>query len=214
MKAFMRLHPRLLFATFLGIITFFMVRPGHSPLTAALVAWDMACWVWIASMLLMMGGTTPARMRETAGEEDVGAAVVLFFVCIAAGMSVAGVIFELASAGSTKGYATWHYLLAIATVAGSWFAVGLVYTTHYAHAYYGADESSRPLRFPESPASPGYWDFLYFAFTISAAAATSDVEVMTTSMRRLVTVHSVLGFFFNAAIIGFSINMLAGALGH
>lgn len=214
MKSFLRLHPRLLAAALLGVVMFFIVRPGHSPLTAGLVAWDTACWVWIASMLLMMAGATTARIRETAGEEDVGAAVVLSFVCIAAGISVAGVIFELAAVGNAKAYAAWHYILAIATVAGSWFAVGLVYTTHYAHLYYVADEDERPLRFPGSPANPGYWDFLYFAFTISVAGQTSDVTVCDWQTRRLVVIHSVIGFLFNAAIIGFSINMLAGALGH
>ena len=49
---------------------------------------------------------------------------------------------------------------------------------------------------------------------VGTTAQTSDVEVLTTPMRRLVTAHSVLGFFFNAAIIGFSINLVAGAVGH
>jgi uncharacterized membrane protein len=99
-------------------------------------------------------------------------------------------------------------------VFGSWFAVGLAYTSHYAHVYYTSDAAVPPLVFPDAPKSPGYWDFLYFAFTISAAAATSDVNVNGWQMRRLVIVHSVIGFLFNAVIIGFSINMFAGAIAH
>jgi uncharacterized membrane protein len=54
---------------------------------------------------------------------------------------------------------------------------------------------------------------VYFAFTISVAAQTADVSVLTTDMRKLVVAHSVLGFLFNAAIIGFSINVFAGVVG-
>jgi len=45
------------------------------------------------------------------------------------------------------------------------------------------------------------------------AAQTSDVSVVTRDMRKVVVAHSVLGFLFNAAIIGFSINVFAGAIG-
>jgi len=73
---------------------------------------------------------------------------------------------------------------------------------------------SAPLRFADAAAAaPDYWDFLYFSFTIAAAAQTSDVSVVTRSMRKVVLSHSVLGFLFNAAIIGMSINVAAGLIG-
>ncbi|HEY0269345.1 MAG TPA: DUF1345 domain-containing protein, partial [Methyloradius sp.] len=62
--------------------------------------------------------------------------------------------------------------------------------------------------------TPDYWDFLYLAFTIAAAAQTSDVSVMTSSARKAVTAQSILSFLFNAAVIGLLINIAAGIIGN
>lgn len=214
MPVFLRLHPRLLVALAIGAVMFVLLRLERGPLTASLIAWNATCWSWIAMMAAMMSRREARHIRRIAAEEDVGAWLALLVVCVAAGMSVAAIVVELARAHEgPRIYSTFHYLLAAATVTGSWVAVGLAFTSHYAHLYYTADAEARPLRFPDDPPNPGYWDFLYFAFTISVAAQTSDVSVVTTDMRRLVVVQSVLGFLFNAAIIGFSINVFAGAVG-
>lgn len=211
---FTRLHPRLLTAAVLGIATYAWLRPGHAGLASFLVAWNVACWSWNGLIAQMMASRTPASRRERSGEEDVGAWVVLAFVCVAAAVSVGAIVMELASTpGGARSFTGFQYLLTGGTVAGSWLAVGFAFTSHYAHLYYAPGAQERPLRFPEGIEHPEFWDFLYFAFTISVAAQTSDVAVIGTPMRRLVIVHSVLGFAFNAAIIGFSINMFAGALG-
>ena len=214
MQSFLRLHPRLLLAAAIGAALFVALRGERGALTSSLVAWNAACWSWIAMMVRMMSRREAKHIQRIAAEEDVGAWLALAFVCVAAGMSMAAIVVELARAHEgSRIYGTFHYLLAAATVAGSWIAVGLAFTSHYAHLYYAAPAGARPLRFPEDPPNPGYWDFAYFAFTISVAAQTSDVSVVTTDMRRLVVVQSVLGFLFNAAIIGFSINVFAGAVG-
>ena len=51
---------------------------------------------------------------------------------------------------------------------------------------------------------------MYFSFTLSVAVQTSDVEVATREMRKAVLGHSLLGFLFNTAVLGFSINIAAG----
>ena len=215
MPVFLRLHPRLLISIAIGAVMFLLLYAQRGLLTASLIAWNATCWSWIVMMGAMMSRREARHIERISAEEDVGAWLALVFVCVAAGMSVAAIVMELARAhGGPRLYSTFHGLLAAATVAGSWIAVGLAFTSHYAHLYYTSGAQARPLRFPDDPANPGYWDFLYFAFTISVAAQTSDVLVVTTDMRRLVVVHSVLGFLFNAAIIGFSINVFAGAVGH
>jgi uncharacterized membrane protein len=214
MPSLLRLHPRLVIAIAIGVLVFLLLRAQRGPLTASLIAWNAACWSWIGMMAAMMSRREARHIERIAAEEDVGAWLALAFVCVAAGMSVAAIVMELARAhGTARLYGTFHYLLAAATVAGSWIAVGVAFTSHYAHLYYTSGAQPRPLRFPDDPANPGYWDFIYFAFTISVAAQTSDVSTLTTDMRRLVVVHSVLGFLFNVAIIGFSINVFAGAVG-
>ncbi|HZZ93912.1 MAG TPA: DUF1345 domain-containing protein [Usitatibacter sp.] len=210
----LRLHPRLLMAASIGIAAFLVLRAQRDPLTASLVAWNAGCWSWIAMMSTMMVRQEASRIQKIASEEDVGAWLALAFICISAVVSIAAIVFELANAREgPRLYSPFQYALTAATVMGSWIAVGLAFTSHYAHVYYTSGRRPRPLRFPEDPPSPGYWDFLYFAFTISVAAQTSDVLVVTSDMRKLVVAHSVLGFLFNAAIIGFTINVFAGAVG-
>ncbi|MGO7536959.1 DUF1345 domain-containing protein, partial [Rhizobium leguminosarum] len=48
-------------------------------------------------------------------------------------------------------------------------------TIHYAHYFYGGADEEGGLKFPDGIEEPGYWDFLYFSFTISVAAQTADV---------------------------------------
>ena len=69
-----------------------------------------------------------------------------------------------------------------------------------------------PMIFPEKPEQPGYWDFLYFSFTIAVASQTADVETGTTDMRQIALLQSVISFVFNLAILGLSINVGAGLL--
>ena len=55
-------------------------------------------------------------------------------------------------------------------------------------------------------------DFLYFSFTIGAAAQTSDVSVTSSRMRRIVLVQTVLSFLFNTTVLALAINVAAGML--
>ena len=69
------------------------------------------------------------------------------------------------------------------------------------------------MAFPDREPEPNYWDFLYFSFTIAVAAQTSDVAVLSRPARKAVLAQSVLSFFFNAAILGLSVNIAASAVG-
>ena len=99
--------------------------------------------------------------------------------------------------------------MTFATLFGSWLLVGVLFCFHYAHTYYRCDGVKPPLKFPDAEKAPDYWDFMYFAFTISVAVQTADVSVMSRGMRKLVLGHSVLNFFFNLVILGLSINIAA-----
>ena len=76
-----------------------------------------------------------------------------------------------------------------------------------------ASPEARPLRFPDDPPPDSdFWDFLYFSFTIAVAAQTADVAVVSGAMRKVVVAHAVVSFFFNVAILGATINVVAGLL--
>ena len=82
-----------------------------------------------------------------------------------------------------------------------------------AHLYFRAPSDARPLRFPDNPApDPDFWDFFYFSFTIAVAAQTADISVVSGAMRKVVVAHAIVSFFFNVAILGATINVVAGLL--
>ncbi|NMN98037.1 DUF1345 domain-containing protein [Antrihabitans stalactiti] len=93
--------------------------------------------------------------------------------------------------------------VAAATVLLSWL---LLHTT-FAQIYARACLDSGGLQFPECP-NPQLAEFVYFSFTIGTTFAVSDVTVVTSRMRNRVTAHSVLSFFFNAAVVAIAIDWL------
>jgi len=44
MGSFVRLHPRLIAAVLIGIVAFFVTRPGRSAVAAGILAWNAGCW--------------------------------------------------------------------------------------------------------------------------------------------------------------------------
>lgn len=79
----------------------------------------------------------------------------------------------------------------------------------YARIYYSRylRASAPPLVFPGTQ-DPRLVDFAYFAFTNATNFSVSDVQVVDSRMRWTVVWHTTLAFFFNALIIGLTINLL------
>jgi len=67
------------------------------------------------------------------------------------------------------------------------------------------------LAFPSDPV-PDFWDFFYFATSIWATSQTSDVAIKTKSLRRIVTLHAVVSFFFNTTVLALTINLAASLI--
>lgn len=208
-----RAHPRLFIAAAAGVLASLALPSSLGVLTRTLIGWNVAAWGYVMLMAWMMTRADRAKVRAMAEREDEGAILVLVVISIAATASLAAIILEvIAKKHSGGGFSGYQYLIIASTVVGSWLLVGMVFSAHYARMFYTAPPECRPLKFPDGEQNPEYWDFLYFAFTIAAAAQTSDVLVMSRSMRKVVVSQSVLGYAFNAAILGFSINVIAGVM--
>ena len=208
-----RHRPRLLAAAVWGGAAWLMLPADWSPTARVLVAWNLAVWPYLASLTWLMLSSSAARVREIARQEDASSASLLLVMSAAALFSLVAIVLELARGRDSGEGWFFVYGLPLLTVVGSWFLLGAVYTFHYAHLYYSAPQHRLPLTFPEGLKTPGYVDFLYFAFTISAAAQTSDVTVHSSPMRATVLAQTVLSFFYNFAILGLSINIAAGLAG-
>jgi uncharacterized membrane protein len=153
---------------------------------------------------------SPDRLREVAPANDVNrtlrlALSLLVSVVIFATMTALIVDRALLS-GADK-------LLVAATLVLVWTYANMMYTLHYAHLYYQARDDGGDcggLIFPGG-GMPDLSDFAYFAFTIGVAVQTADVAISSARIRRVVTLHSILGFFFNLGVLALTINVLAGA---
>lgn len=205
-------HPRLLLAIILGICVA-LVLPSHFRLISKiLIGWNTAVWTYLVLMAWLMLRANHDRVIKIANQEDKRGVVILIMLSIAAVASLATIVLELSAAKHSVDFRALHYIFTATTVFGSWCFVGTLFTFHYARMYYQAAANQRPLIFPNKEITPDYWEFLYFSFTIAVAAQTSDVMVSSRPMRKIVLFQSILSFFFNAAIIGLSINIAASLI--
>ena len=153
-------------------------------------------------------------VKRIAEVEDENAGLVLLLVSIAALASLATITFELAGSRDLETTRKLlRYGVTALTVIGSWLLIGVIFSVHYARLYYTWNGKEPALRFAEDLRTPNYWDFLYFSFTIGVAVQTADVGVATRDLRKIVLAQSLIGFVFNTAILGFSINIAAGLFG-
>lgn len=208
-------RPRLLFAIAAGIVLYILLPRAWPPTSRLLTAWNAGTLLYLVLAWIMMARSDIAVMRERANQEDERAVVILMLTVVAAVASLAAIAMELQQ--YRQAGASWPGLrlaLAGGAILNSWFFVHTMFALHYAHDYYGDDVGGRrPLAFPDDGREPDYWDFAYFAFTMGAAAQTSDVTIVDHGVRRLVLAHTILSFLFNTTVLALAINVGAGLLG-
>ncbi|HJQ04352.1 MAG TPA: DUF1345 domain-containing protein [Nocardioides sp.] len=100
-------------------------------------------------------------------------------------------------------------VLAVAACLGvvlSWSLLSVGFAQIYLAVDASEPESSR-IDFP-GQSNRSMLAYLYFAFTVSASFATSDSDVRSIRVRRLVMLHSILCFFYNALVLAVSFQVL------
>ena len=213
MRDLLRNHARFWIGVALGVAVVLALPSGWSIVTRVLVAWDCGVTTFLTLLWVWMGRLTAEQICSRYIEEDASGPVILVVVVIAALLSLVAIVEPLATlrhvAGSER---MWHFVLAAVTLADSWLLVPAMFTTHYADLYYSCPKNERPLSFPDTD-MPIFWDFAYFSFTIAAACQTADIFTRRASVRRVVLMHEVISFLFNASILGFAINVTAGLIG-
>ncbi|WP_338485069.1 DUF1345 domain-containing protein [Pseudomonas trivialis] len=208
-----RTHPRLSCAAVLGVAVG-ILAPADTLIGKILIGWNAGVWTYLLLMLWLTSRSRADDVKRIAEIEDENAGLVLFVVCIAAIASLATITLNLVGIKDLDSTARLlHYGFTGMTVIGSWLLIGVIFSVHYARLFYTWDGDEPALRFAEGLRTPNYWDFLYFSFTIGVAVQTSDVGVVTRSLRKVVLGQSLIGFLFNTAILGFSINIAAGLFG-
>ncbi|MFL5078607.1 MAG: DUF1345 domain-containing protein [Microvirga sp.] len=210
-----RARPRLLVSTLVAIAAAALLPARFALSSRLLLAWDVGASLYLILAFVMMARSAVADMRRRAGSQDEGAIFILLVTSVAAVASLAAIAIELhGSGGAGAEGKPFRIALAGVTILCSWLFVHTSFALHYAHEFYGEgrDERIGGLRFPEPNYDPDYWDFLYFAANLGAAAQTSDVMVTGQSMRRLVLAHTILSFLFNTTILALAVNVGASLL--
>jgi uncharacterized membrane protein len=194
-------------------IAAFALSPGTIDLNLrAAIAWDAFAVVFLALAFGLMMTSTSETLRQRAAKQDESRVVIFTILLLAIAASfwaIAGVLKEARQVEAKLLPVTF----AIASLCLSWTVTQVVFTFHYAHEYYAPDEGaerlSEGLLFPDTD-KPDYWDFFYFATSFGAASQTSDVSIRTKALRRLATLHAVISFFFNVAVLALAVNIGAG----
>ena len=187
--------------------------------TRIIITWNIGVLVFLSLALIMMNAATPGMMRKTSQRLDENRWTILILLVAAACVSLLSIAFLLKSDKKTltEWKITLHVTLSVVTIVFSWLLVHTTFALHYAHLYYGnmrgrnTHEQAKGLDFP-SEEEPDYWDFMYFSLIIGMTCQVSDVQVASSSMRRLALAHGVITFFFNTVILALSINIIAGLI--
>jgi uncharacterized membrane protein len=207
-----RLRSRLYGSLFAGAALFVVLPASWRLSTRMLVAWDLGVTLYLGLAGWMMTRANIQAMKDRAAAEDDGAAAILALTVGAAVASLAAIGAELHGIRSAvEEGVVLRLILAAFTILCSWFFLHVVFAIHYAHEFYADVGRGPALVFPNE-SRPDYLDFLYFSFTVGAAAQTSDVSVDSRRMRRIVLTHTVLSFLFNTTVLALAVNVGAGLL--
>lgn len=209
-------RPKLYIAIATALAAALLLPAGLPASARAAAAWNVGGAVYVALAMMLFRSCDVARIRERAAREDESAIVFLLLILAAIAASFTATVDLIGQAKAVKGQMAAVYLaLAAGTIVVAWTVTQIVFTLHYAHAYYqpAADEAALRggLRFPEDE-NPDYWDFFYFTTSIGATSQTSDVAITEKSIRRLVAFQAVISFAFNTTILALAINLAAGMI--
>jgi uncharacterized membrane protein len=202
-------RPRTFISILIGIVAF-VVLPGSLRLvTRLLIAWDIFVALYLLLVFIMMYRCSLAYIRRNAVLQDDGRFLIPLLTALGAFASIAAIVFQLAGTHRDAPDLT----LATLTIALSWAAVHTGFALHYAHEYYRGAKAGG-LQFPSGDQHDhaDYWDFVYFSFVIGMTAQVSDVGITDKTIRRTATVHGIISFVFNTALVALMVNIAASAI--
>ena len=188
-----------------GMVPLALWLPWHE---AVMAGFDVAAIAFLLSIVPLLD-SRPQDMRAKAAANDANRELMLLITAIVSLVVLVAVGVAVSQHGGPDGAVV---TLLLVTLLIAWLFSNLVYAMHYAHIFYRAKPGGGDgggLDFPDTQ-EPGYWDFLYFAFTLGMTFQTSDVSVTDSAMRRTALFQSLAAFLFNLGILAFTINVLGG----
>jgi uncharacterized membrane protein len=174
---------------------------------ALLIGFDVAAFVFLVAAIPLLRADAEA-MRRAAKANDANR-VALLAITVLLSLVILIAIGTLIASRATLYRA--DVALIVTTLALTWLFANTVFTLHYAHLFYLQSDGSdrRGLEVPRVR-EPGYWDFLYFSFTLGMTFQTSDITIDGAHMRKVALVHCMVAFLFNMGVLAFAVNALGG----
>jgi uncharacterized membrane protein len=202
-------RPRTFISVAAGIVAFLLLPGSLRLVTRVLIGWDTFVALYLLLVYTMMLRSGLSRIRRNAVLQDDGRFLILLVTALGAFASIGAIVFELGGSH----HSPLALALATVTIALSWAAVHTSFALHYAHDYYRG-EAAGGLQFPSGDRKDhaDYWDFVYFSFVIGMTAQVSDVGITDKTIRRTVTVHGIISFVFNTALLALMVNIAASAI--
>jgi uncharacterized membrane protein len=212
---FARLHMRLLISVVIGMaVTLGLSTTDWSMATKLLLGWDIGVVLYLVLVHQLMMTCGVDEIRRRAALDDEGAVALLILTGLSALAIMGAIVAELGIAKTAGQPASGIGItIAMTTIVVSWAFVHTIFALHYAHEFYGerGDKKIGGLDFPGKLA-PDYWDFLYFSLVIAMTSQVSDVTISSRVIRRLVTLHGALAFFFNIAVFALTVNIISNLI--
>jgi uncharacterized membrane protein len=180
------------------------------------VAWDIGGLVYLFFAFRLMWSCGYDRIKARAAPRDDSRIVILTIILLAIAASfaaIAGLIGQAKLPGTGPDEKFMLAALAVVTIMTSWGVTQVAFALHYAHDFYRPDEGEEGGLVFVGCDLPDYWDFLYFAISIGATSQTSDTSIRSRALRRLVSLHAVVAFFFNTAVLALTVNIAASLAG-
>jgi uncharacterized membrane protein len=208
-----RARPRLFISVGVGLVVTIAaaIATDWKLVTRLLTGWDIAVSLYLVLAFHLMVQSDFRHIRRHAAAQDEGQFMILTCTVAAALASLAAIFVELGTSAGEASRPRNQVPLAALTILLSWAFIHTIFALHYAHEFYD-ETSGRGMTFPGGDANPDYWDFVYFSFVIGMTSQVSDVAITSKVIRRTATVHGILSFLFNAALLALTVNIAAGAI--
>ena len=210
-------HRRLLICLFVAFTTFIITRKTATPAFQFMYIWSSFTLSTLILFWITIFTAKPEEIMQIAKKQDSSRTIIFLFVLIASFVSLFAVILLLKDLPDSKQSSYYHIFFSGISVILSWVLIHTIFTILYAHLYYTSKTLEKDIQkqeeggldFPNDD-RPDYLDFAYFSFVVGMTFQVSDVQITSSSIRRVVLLHGLLSFAYNTVILALCINIIAG----
>lgn len=201
------------FATAISVLA---IVYSVAPFTPVLLAWEAVAVGYLVVVFTTFRNRTTRGVRED--ERALPGKLLEYLSWVlpmaASGTGVASAVVLLttdAASGSEGEHGLVVGLLGSIAVVVAWLLLQTGFAEVYESVYERLPEATM-ISFPGVDTDPTLSDFLYLSFTVGTSFATAGTTIASRKVRRVVLVHSVTSFFYNAFLIAIAFQVMQGVI--